>query len=242
MDTPPTENRRILAIDVGGSHLKAAILDAGGEMLTERARVKTPRPLTRDNLLGSLVALVQPLGEFSCVSVGFPGAVGATGIKTAPNLGTEEFAGFDLAGALGERLARPVRMINDADMQGLAVVRGQGVEMVATFGTGIGTALFHNGRLCPHLELSHHPFRKGDDYDAQIGDVARKAIGPEKWNRRVRRAIKIWRNVVNFDRLYLGGGNTEHFDFPLDGDMEIVSNENGVRGGAWLWREPSPLL
>lgn len=242
MDDPSPETRRILAIDVGGSHLKAAVLDAGGEMLTERARVKTPKPITRDTLVQGLVALVQPLGEFSCVSVGFPGAVTPAGIKTAPNLGTAEFAGFDLAGALSERFAKPVKLLNDADMQGLAAVRGQGVEMVATLGTGIGTSFFYHGKLCPHFELSHHPFQKGFDYDARIGDAARKAAGPEKWNRRLQKAILIWRTVTNFDRLYLGGGNTEHIDFKLDDDIEIVSNENGVRGGAWLWRDPSPVL
>ena len=242
MDNPPAEIRRILAIDVGGSHLKAAVLDSGGEMLTERARVKTPKPITRDNLMDGIVALVAPLGEYSCISVGFPGAVRDGIIKTAPNLSTEVLGGFDLVGALGERLGKPVRLVNDADMQGLAAVKGHGLEMVVTLGTGIGTSIFSNGKLCPHLELSHHPFRKGQDFDQQIGDAARKEVGPAKWNSRVQKAIKIWRTVVNFDRLYLGGGNTEHLEFALPQDIEIVSNENGIRGGAWLWREPSPML
>jgi polyphosphate glucokinase len=236
MDPLPSD-AKILAVDVGGSGIKAAVLDPNGQMLTQRARVKTPRPLTRELLVDTIVQLVGPLGDFSHVSVGFPGVLRRGKIVTAPNLGTEVLGGFDLAGALSERLQRPVRIINDADMQGLAVVRGEGLELVITLGTGMGSALFFQGQLCPHLEISQHPFRKGEDYDKQIGDATLAKIGDAKWKRRVQRAIKNLRNLTNFDRLYIGGGNARKVDFDLGTDMEIISNENGVKGGAWLWRE-----
>jgi polyphosphate glucokinase len=158
-------------------------------------------------------------------------------IITAPNLGTEELSGFDLASALRERLSVPVRVINDADMQGFGAIEGKGLEMVITLGTGFGSALFMDGRLAPHLEIAHLPFRKNKDYDQQIGDKARKKIGKKRWNRRVKQAIETLRMLTHFDTLYIGGGNADRINFELDPDIKIISNECGVRGGAWLWRE-----
>lgn len=228
---------RILAIDIGGSGLKAAILNGEGEMLTERLRVETPQLCKPEDLVNALVKLVEPLAGFECVSVGFPGVVRNGKIITAPNLGTEELGGFDLASALRDRLGTPVRVINDADMQGFGAIEGKGLEMVITLGTGFGSALFMDGRLAPHLEIAHLPFRRNKDYDEQIGDKARKKIGKKKWNRRVKQAIETLRVLTNFDKLYIGGGNADRIDFELDPDVKIISNECGVRGGAWLWRE-----
>jgi len=233
----PVTDARILAIDIGGTGLKAAILNGEGEMLTERFRTETPHPCKPDDLVDALVKLVEPLGGFDCVSVGFPGVVRHGKIITAPNLGTEDLAGFDLAAVLRERLATPVRVINDADMQGLGAIEGAGLEMVITLGTGFGSALFMDGRLAPHLEIAHLPFSKNKDYDQMIGDKARKKIGKKRWNRRVQRAIKTLRALTNFDKLYIGGGNAERINFELDPDIKLVSNEFGVRGGAWLWKE-----
>jgi polyphosphate glucokinase len=228
---------RILAIDVGGTGLKAAILNAEGEMLTERIRVQTPHPCQPDVLVDALVEMVKPLSGFTAVSVGFPGVVRHGKIITAPNLGTEELGGFDLATALQERLGKPVRVINDADMQGFGAIEGKGLEMVITLGTGFGSALFMDGRLAPHLEIAHLPFRDDKTYDQQIGDKARKKVGKKEWNRRVKRAIETVRALTHFDKLYIGGGNAQRITFELDPDVTIVSNEQGVRGGAWLWRE-----
>lgn len=235
--TQLTSDARILAIDVGGTGLKAAILSRDGEMLTERIRVETPHPCKPDELVDALVKLVEPLSGFDCVSVGFPGVVRHGKIVTAPNLGTEELGGFDLAGALQERLDKPVRVINDADMQGFGAIEGKGLEMVITLGTGFGSALFMDGRLAPHLEIAHLPFRKNKDYDQEIGDRARKKAGKKKWNRRVKQAIETLRGLTHFDKLYIGGGNADRINFELDPDVKIISNECGVRGGAWLWRE-----
>ena len=108
--------------------------------------------------------------------------------------------------------------------------------MVITLGTGFGSALFLDGELGPHLEIAHIPFRNSKDYDAQLGDKARKKIGKKRWNRRVMRAIETMRILTNFDKLYIGGGNSDKINFKLDPDVKIVSNEAGVKGGAWLWR------
>lgn len=226
---------QILAIDIGGTGLKAAVLDGEGNMLTERVRVETPHPLTPELLVATLHRLVEPLPEYEFVSVGFPGVVRHGKIVTAPNLGTEAFKGFDLASALQERLGRPARVLNDADMQGLGAVEGDGVELVVTLGTGFGSAIFVDGRLGPHLELSHHPFRKGETYDQQLGNAALKKIGKAKWNRRVERAIETLRSLTNFDRLYIGGGNAKRIKFKLGPDVRTVPNEYGIKGGARLW-------
>ncbi|HKS42657.1 MAG TPA: ROK family protein [Blastocatellia bacterium] len=234
--TATTEQTRVLAIDIGGSGLKAAILDLDGQMLTERVRVETPLPVTPDVLLKALVDLIDSLRDYDVVSVGFPGVVRKGKIITAPNLGTEVLKGYDLGLALEKQLGRPVRVLNDADMQGFAAIEGNGVEMVITLGTGFGSALFLDGELGPHLEIAHIPFRNSKDYDAQLGDKARKKVGKKRWNRRVKRAIETMRILTNFDKLYIGGGNSDKINFKLDPDIQIVSNEAGVKGGAWLWR------
>src|ERR671922_815401 len=228
---------RTLAIDVGGSGLKASIVDESGRLLTDRARVETPVGAPPKEIVQTLVQLVQPLGPYERVSVGFPGVVRDGRVLTAPNLGNKGWKGFDLAGALGKGLGKPVRVANDADVQGLAVIASKGVEMVITLGTGFGTGLYLDGRLAPHLELSHHRFRKGETYDEQLGNAARKDVGNKKWNKRVRKAIDNLRTLTNFDHLYIGGGNAKKIEFELDSDVTIVSNEAGIRGGVALWQD-----
>jgi polyphosphate glucokinase len=231
------DNARILAIDIGGTGLKAAILDSEGDMLTERLRVETPHPCKPEVLVKMLTELIEPLADYDLVSVGFPGIVRDGKIITAPNLGTDDLKGFDLKLALEKESGKPVQVLNDADMQGYAAIKGEGVEMVITLGTGFGSALFYNGQLAPHLEIAHLPFRKGDTFEEQLGDKARKKFGKKKWNRSVKRAINTLRQLSNFDHLYIGGGNADKIDFKLDPDVQIVPNEFGVRGGAWLWRK-----
>jgi polyphosphate glucokinase len=233
----PTAEARVLAIDIGGTGLKAAILNLDGDMLTERLRMETPHPVTPDVLLKALITLIEPFREYDMVSVGFPGVVRKGKIITAPNLGTEVLKGYDLGLALEKQLGKPVRVLNDADMQGFAAIEGKGIEMVITLGTGFGSALFLDGELAPHLEIAHLPFRDKKDYDQMLGDKARKKIGKKRWNRRVARAIKIMRGLTNFDKLYIGGGNASKIDFKLDPDVQTVPNEYGVKGGAWLWRK-----
>lgn len=226
---------RFLTIDVGGSGLKAAVVGRQGEVLKRRVRVKTPHPCPPEVLLEHLLALVGPLEPFDCVAVGFPGVVRSGAIVTAPNLGTSDLHGFDLASALGGRLKRPVRVANDAEIQGLAAIQGRGVEMVITLGTGFGSALFENGRSLPNFELAHHPFRHGHTYEQCLGKRARKKSGKKKWNRNLERAIRTLRRLTHFDTLYVGGGQAKHVSINLEDDTTIVSNTLGVKGGVALW-------
>jgi polyphosphate glucokinase len=228
---------RTLAIDIGGTGLKASVLDEEGKMLHDRVRVETPVGSPPPAIVEALANLVAPLPAYDRVSVGFPGVVRNGKIRTAANLGHDDWIGFDLAKALQKRLNKPTRVINDADMQGLAAIKGKGVELVVTLGTGFGTALYLDGKLAPHLELAHHPFRKGESYEEQLGNPARKDVGGKKWNKRVQRAIETLRLLVHFDHLYIGGGNAKKIAFTPDPDVTIISNEAGIRGGVALWRD-----
>lgn len=224
-----------LGIDIGGSHLKAGVLDAAGAELGERRRVETPEPASPAAVCDALDDLVRDLPPFDRISVGFPGVVRGGVVLTAPNLGTETWRHFPLAERLGGLFGKPVRLLNDAEVAGLGVIAGHGVECVITLGTGMGFALFQNGVVGPHLELSHHPARHGKTYDQYVGDVARRKVGRKQWNRRVRRAIGYIATLTDYDTLYLGGGNTKHLRFELPAKVRIVANEAGITGGVRLW-------
>ena len=229
-----------LAIDIGGTGLKASVLDRKGAMTTERVRIETPQPCNPKLLVDTLAALAQQLTDqgqkWDRISVGFPGLIRHGTIITAPNLGTKVFAGFDLASALEKRLGAPVRAVNDADMQGLAAITGKGVEMVCTLGTGFGTALFNDGRLQVHLEIAHLPFRKGGTYDQLLGDRSRKEIGKKKWLKHVDEAVTNMHVLTCFDRLFIGGGNAKHLDAgALPKHISLVDNAAGMLGGIKLW-------
>jgi polyphosphate glucokinase len=145
------------------------------------------------------------------------------------------WSGFDLAGALEGALDRPTRVANDADLQGAAVVQGKGLELVLTLGTGLGSGLFLDGHLAPHLELAHHPFRRGETYNEQLGEAARKRIGNKKWRKRVRLAIDTLHELINYDHLYIGGGNGARLAGRIPEEITIVSNDEGIMGGIKLW-------
>ena len=227
-----------LAIDIGGSGIKAALLDDTGSLIGERQRVPTPpKPVTPEDLVRAIDQVAGPLGTYERVSVGFPGYVREGRVITAPNLGTDSLAGFDLQSVLAEHLGKPVRVLNDADVQGFGAIKGQGVEMVLTLGTGAGTALFRDGEIMPHLELAHHPVSGNKTYDEYVGNAARKKKGSKVWNKRVAKVIDILRQVVRFDHLYIGGGNAKDIHFPPPPDVTIVPNTDGLTGGIRLWRK-----
>ena len=161
---------KFLSIDIGGSHIKATILNDSGALQMDYDKVPTPTPATPENVVNTIKKLVKSFPAYDMVSVGFPGYVKNGVIKTAPNLGTNFWKDFDLSKKLSTELGKPTRVVNDADMQGLGIVSGKGLEMVITLGTGFGTALLVDGQLMPHLELGHHPFAKGKTYDDYVGE------------------------------------------------------------------------
>jgi len=238
--TPPP-HPRTLAIDIGGTGLKAMVLDGHGQAVSERARVATPRPATPDALVPAITQLVAPLGSFDRVSVGFPGVVVDGVTLTAPNL-HQAWCGFDLGQAISRALGRPVRVLNDAGVQGYGVIEGHGVEMVLTLGTGLGCAVYLNGNYVPNLELAHHPFRRGKSYEDYVGAKALRAVGKKRWNRRVARVIAQILPVWNPDHLYLGGGNAKHLTIKLPPSTTITPNIAGLMGGIVLWHDaPVPV-
>ena len=155
---------------------------------------------------------------------------------TAPNLGPR-WKNFNLAQTLRQKLRRPVRISNDADVQGFGVITGRGVEMVITLGTGVGSALFVDGVLVPNLELGHHPFLKGKTYEEKLSHAALEKAGKKKWNKRLVKAVQELQLIFNYDKLYLGGGNSKHISVKLPPNTKVVSNEAGLWGGIALWRD-----
>jgi polyphosphate glucokinase len=244
-----------LAIDVGGTGLKASVLSKEGNMVADRVKVETKYPLPPEGdtgLVPALAALVKPLPEADRVSCGFPGMVRNGVVLSAPHFVTKKGPGtpvdpklfaawskFDLATALSTALGKPTKVANDADIQGAAVVRGNGLEVVITLGTGFGSAVFMDGQLMPHIELAHQPFRKEETYNDQLGELARKNKGDETWNHRLREAITNLDGLFFFDHLYIGGGNARRIDRDDLGDVlgriTIVDNTAGILGGIKLW-------
>jgi polyphosphate glucokinase len=224
-----------LAIDVGGTRLKAGLLNQNGDMVAGPNRVDTPPKPIPQVVVEALVGLASPLGHFDRISVGFPGVVRNGQVLTAPNLGTPEWRHFPLAASLTDKLGKPTRILNDAEVQGLGVISGKGLECVITLGTGMGFGVFQDGRPAPHLELSQHPIHKGKTYDQFIGVVALKEVGPKRWNRRLRRVLACITTLVGFDTLYIGGGNAKHVEQDLASNIHLVANEAGITGGVRLW-------
>jgi polyphosphate glucokinase len=227
---------RTLTVDIGGSGIKVMVLDEAGNALTERSRVETPQPPKPDAVINAIAQLASGQGEFHRVSVGFPGVVRGGVTETAVNL-DPDWIGFGLAAVLSQRLDKPVRVINDADMQGLAAISGEGVELVITLGTGFGSALFLDGKLVPNLEMGHHEFRKGETYEQQLGRAALEKAGQKKWNSRLEKAIASLEHLFNYDYLYIGGGETKKLTIQLPPNVKIVPNISGLLGGIALWRD-----
>ncbi|HUD12052.1 MAG TPA: ROK family protein [Terracidiphilus sp.] len=227
-----------MTIDIGGSGLKAMLLDAKGRPVSERERVVTPEVPTPEAVLKSLEELRKAIGDFDRVSVGFPGVVKRGCTFGAFNLHPLWAGGFPLQAELEKRWKKPVRVGNDADVAGYGAIKGDGVELVLTLGTGLGGALFTNGHLCPGLEIGHHIWRKkGMTYEDYLGRRGLDKYGRIRWNELLREAIKTTEALFNWDHLYLGGGNTKKIDFVPPKNVEIVSNESGLLGGVYLWKD-----
>lgn len=225
---------RTLCIDIGGTGVKMIVLDPSGEPLNERTRELTPKPATPSAVLALIREMVQKQPRFDRVSVGFPGIVKQGITLNAPNLDAS-WAGQNVQVAIEAITGTPVRVLNDADLQGYGVIEGVGVEMVLTLGTGVGSALFLDGQLLPNLELGHHPFQKDKTYEERLSDAELKEHGKQKWSKRVGEMIATLSAIFNYDRLHIGGGNAEHIKVPLPANVSVFDNVDGMTGGIRLW-------
>lgn len=246
--TSPDHAPDTLAIDIGGTGLKASVLDGTGQMEHARVRTDTPYPLSPQKLVIELQDLIRQLPPFDRVSVGFPGMVRNGQILSAPHFVSPDGPGgvpapklvdawhrFDLAAALEEVTGKPAKVANDADLQGAAVIEGKGFEAVLTLGTGVGTAFFLEGQLLPHFEFAHHPLRKSKSYNEVLGDAARKKMGDKKWVTRVFEAVETVRALTFFDHCFIGGGNSARLGSDLPEGVTVVDNSAGILGGIKLW-------
>ena len=246
-----------VAIDCGGSFIKSAVLDSAGTIHGTENRLKTPYPLTPQMFIEILSAIVehhetQLFTSTDRVSVGMPGMIRHGVVIHTPHYInsagpftprdselTNLWRSFDMQSGLIAALKKPVLVMNDADVHGAGVINGTGLEVVFTLGTGLGSSVFDGGKLAPHLELSHAFVRSGVTYDQWIGEAQRKVIGNTLWNRRVRLLIEKWQPVFLWDRVYIGGGNSQqispHTASKLGSNVVIVANVAGLYGGNAIW-------
>jgi polyphosphate glucokinase len=228
---------RILSIDIGGTYIKGTVLNSEGEMQIGYHTVETPHLPGPQKLVAAIRTLVSDFPSFNKVSIGFPGFVKDGIVFTAPSIAPDKWVRINLKEILKDEFKCPVKIVNDADMQGLGVIVGSGFEMLITLGTGLGSALFFNGSLLPHLELSQHPIGTDLTYDKYVGKKALEELGQLMWNKRVEEVLRVLKTVFNYDHLYIGGGNSRFITLALDSKTTLVSNEDGIKGGAVLWEK-----
>lgn len=220
-----------LVVDVGASGIKAGLVNELGELVGERVRRDTPSSGMPGEVMTAIVALAKTFKSFDRVAVGFPGIVVNGIVRQAPNLAAD-WKDFNIADVLHTRLKKPVRVANDADVQGFGAIAGKGVELVVTLGTGVGTALFTDGHLVPNLECGKPKLR----------NERLQKDGKQKWNRRLAKYVRELDGRFHFTRLYIGGGNSREVDISLlPSNVTLVSNLNGLVGGIALWREGKPF-
>ena len=236
----------VFGIDVGGSGIKGAPVDTDtGELLAERVRVKTPHPATSQAILETAVEVVRQSGWDGPVGCGFPAVIKGGVVQTAANI-DKSVIGFDMQGRLEQELGNPVRVINDADAAGLAEMRWgagreeDGVVLMLTLGTGIGTSVFVGGRLLPNTELGHIEIR-GEDAEHRASDSARKRddLSWKKYAGRLDEYLHKIEDLLWPDLIVIGGGiskKSEKFFPHLTARTPIVRaqmlNEAGIAGAA----------
>jgi polyphosphate glucokinase len=242
-----------LTVDCGGTGIKASVLDEAGTMRAPTITVPTPYPLPPQRLIETVQELASRLPPANRMTLGMPGMlrrgvviatphyITVRGPRTpiAPDLAAV-WPGMDIQSALANACDMPVLVLNDAEVHGAGVIAGSGLELVLTFGTGLGSAHFDGGRLAPHLELSHAPVARGVTYDDYIGEAERRRLGNTVWSRRVRKVVDGFRPVFHWDRLYLGGGNSRRITPTvlerLGDDVVVVPNTAGILGGVRAWQ------
>jgi polyphosphate glucokinase len=216
---------KILAIDVGGSHVKCLM---SGEQ-TPRAFVSGPR-LTAATMISNVLAIAHDW-RFEAVSIGYPGPVlhGAP-MREPHNLGGG-WVGFDFSGAFG----KPVKIINDAAMQALGSYEG-GRMLFLGLGTGLGSALIVDSRI-EAMELAHLPYRKGRSYEDYVGADGLKRLGKKKWRKAVLDVVEEFNAALAPDYVVLGGGNVDRIKV-LPEYVRRGSNDKAFIGGFRLWGQP----
>jgi polyphosphate glucokinase len=236
----------VYGIDVGGSGIKGAPVDTQtGELLAERERIKTPKPATPQAILETAVEVVRQSGWDGPVGCGFPAVIKDGAVQTAANI-DKAAIGFDMQGRLEQELDSSVRVINDGDAAGLAEMRWgagreeDGVVLMLTLGTGIGTSVFIGGRLLPNTELGHIEI-KGEDGEHRASDNARKRDGLS-WKEYAERLDEYIHKIEDLlwpDLIVVGGGiskKSEKFFPHLTARTPIVRaqmlNEAGIAGAA----------
>ena len=239
---------RTLAVDIGGTGIKAVVFEHDGTPVGDALRVSTPYPCPPTRLVEELAAVAGRLPAADRVGVGFPGLLRSDRVvwvtsltRTAPEGPVDDalarqWVGYPLQDRLAARLALPTRVANDADVHALASTSGRGLECVITLGTGLGFALVNDGALLPHLELSGAPFLDGRDFEAVLGSAGLERDGLAAWTAHVTEAVEALRPFLYFDHLYIGGGNARLLAADAFGDdVTLVENVNGLRGGYLLW-------
>jgi polyphosphate glucokinase len=236
----------VFGLDVGGSGIKGAPVDVeSGEFLSERVRIKTPQPATPEAIVSTAVGVLREAGWKGPVGCGFPAVIKDGVIETAANI-DKSAIGFDLHEALRRELDSPVSVVNDADAAGLAEMRWgvgkdqDGVVLMLTLGTGIGTSLFVNGRLVPNTEFGHIEVR-GKDAEHRAADSARKRhdLSWKEYAERLDEYLHRIEFLLWPDLIVIGGGiskKSEKFFPHLTARTRVVAaemhNNAGIAGAA----------
>jgi polyphosphate glucokinase len=237
----------LLGIDIGGSGIKGAPVDLStGSLTQQRYRVATPQPASVDRVVAAVGDVVRHFAGEGRVGIAFPGVVVDGVIRTAANV-DHSWIGAPAAAEFGRELGRPVTVVNDADAAGSAEMAfgagrdRSGVTIVLTFGTGIGSAVFHDGVLVPNTELGHLRLRETADAEQRTSDRAREAdsLSWPKWAHRVEDYLRYVEQLLRPDLFIIGGGVSKKADkfLPfIDIATPIVAaglyNDAGIVGAA----------
>ncbi|HVC75146.1 MAG TPA: ROK family protein [Candidatus Micrarchaeaceae archaeon] len=214
---------KILAIDVGGSHIK--VLATGR---TKRIKVRSGPKMTATQMVRDVLQATAGW-SYEVVSIGYPGPVlHGKPVSEPSNLGGG-WVGFDFTKAFGH----PVRVINDAAMQALGSYKG-GRMLFLGLGTGLGSALIVDGALEP-MELAHLPYKKGQTYEDRVGKAALKRFGKKKWRRHVADVVTRLKAALEADDVVIGGGNAKLLRTLPEG-VRLGSNADAFAGGYRLWK------
>jgi polyphosphate glucokinase len=231
----------ILGIDVGGSGIKGGIVDTQkGELITDRYRIDTPRPAVPSSMIETIEAIIRNFDWQGAVGCGFPAAVKGETVKTASNI-DDSWIGVNASARIKKETGCPTTLVNDVDAAGYAEVEfGAGKDrygtiFMAAFGTGIGTAVFHNQQLVPNTELGHIPMHGMAAEDYAANSIREKNdLSWEKWGGRVNEYLQLIEVLFWPDIFIIGGGVSKSFDefkSYLDLDTEIVPAESRNHAG-----------